>query len=177
MRLALLLALAGICSAASEPLVSVSALKEVEKISDARFQPDANDPWELLGFTRGTYLPGYGAVFTFEMNLVNVTPLSPFHTTITKEEVRAVHERKIRKLVLLKSAMYDLLAQAASSLSTLPATEKITFQALLINLSFEDRTGLPRRITMTANRQKLLDAVARHAKPADLAALIEAQEE
>jgi hypothetical protein len=167
----------GIVSAESEPVVSVSALKAVEAATDKQFQPDATDPWDLLGEARGTYLPGYGAVFTFEMNLVNVTPISPFHMTVTPQEVKSIHERKLRKLVLLKGAMRDLLVKAASSLNTLPPAEQITFEAYIFAFSFEDRTGLPRRLTVTANRQKLLDAVALHATPADLAAIIEVQEE
>ena len=30
--------------------------------------PNINDPYDLLGTARGTYLEGYGAVFTVEMN-------------------------------------------------------------------------------------------------------------
>jgi hypothetical protein len=160
-----------------EPIVSISALNKVEVATNHRFAPDPGDSWALLGDARGTYLPGYGGLFTFEMSLVNVQPITPFHMTVTPQEVKTIHERKIRKLVVLKSAMRELMLQSAASLSTLPPTEQITFEAYLIAFSFEDRTGLPRRLTMTASRQKLLDAVANHTSPADLAALIEEREE
>jgi hypothetical protein len=160
-----------------EPIVPISALQRVEKATNDRFAPDAGDSWALLGDARGTYLPGYGGLFTFEMSLVNVQPITPFHMTVTPQEIKTVHERKIKKLVVLKSAMRELLLQSATSLSTLPPTEQITFEAYLIAFSFEDRTGLPRRLTMTASRQKLLDAVTNHATPAALAALIEEREE
>jgi len=160
-----------------EPIVSISALQRVEKAANERFTADAGDSYELLGDARGAYLPGYGGLFTFEMNLVSVQPITPFHMTVTPQEIKSIHERKIRKLVVLKSAMRDLMLQSAASLSTLPPAEQITFEAFLIHLSFEDRTGLPRRLTMTASRQKLLDAAANHATPAALAALIEEREE
>jgi hypothetical protein len=160
-----------------EPLVPLSALKAVEVTTNNTFAPDANDPWALLGDARGTYLPGYGAIFTFEMSLVNVTPITPFHLTITPQEVKSIHDRKIKKLVVLKAAMHDLMLKAAASLTSLPPTEQITFEAYLISFSFEDRTGLPRRLTMTVSRQKLLDAAAHHATPDELAALIEEQEQ
>jgi hypothetical protein len=160
-----------------EPIVSISALNKVEKATNERFAPDAGDPWELLGDARGTYVPGYGGLFTFEMSLVNVQPITPFHMTVAPQEVKTIHERKIRKLAVLKSAMRDLMLQSAASLSTLPPTEQITFEAYLIAFSFEDRTGLPRRLTMTVQRQKLLDAAASHATRAALAALIEEREE
>ena len=160
-----------------EPGVSISALNKIEVATNQRFAPDTADSWELLGDARGTYLPGYGGLFTFEMNLVNVQPITPFHMTVTPQEVKNIHERKIKKLAVLKSAMRDLMLQSAASLSTLPPTEQITFEAYLIAFSFEDHTGLPRRLTMTGQRQKLLDAAAKHATPADLAALIVEREE
>jgi hypothetical protein len=160
-----------------EPVVSIAALQRVEKATNDRFAPEATDPWALLGDARGTYLPGYGGLFTFEMSLVNVQPITPFHMTVTPQEIKSVHERKIKKLAVLKSAMRELLLQSAASLTTLPPTEQITFEAYLISFSFEDRAGLPRRLTMTLQRQKLLDAAANHATPAALAALVEEREE
>lgn len=170
-------AFAGLVHAGNEPVVSISALKVVEEAINKQFQIDSADPWEPLGDARGSYLPGYGAVFTFEMSLVNVAPLTPFHLTVTSQEIKTIHDRKIKKLAVLKSTMRDLIVRAASSLTTLPSAEQITLEAFLDNFSFEDRTGLPRRFTMTASRQKLLDAVAHHATPANLAALIEEREE
>jgi len=169
---------AGILFAGSEPVVSISALKAVEEITNKQFLPVAEiDPWDPLGDARGSYLPGYGALFTFELSLTNVTPPFPFHPEISPAEIKDIHARKLKKLPLLKSAMRDLIVKAASSLITLPPTEQITFEAFLDSFSFEDRTGLPRRLTMTASRQKILDAVARHATADDLAALIEIREE
>jgi hypothetical protein len=166
--------------ASSEPAVSVSALKVVEDATNRQFLHDAADPadpWDQLGDARGTYLTGYGAVFTFEMSLVNVEAITPFHVEVTAQEVKSVHARKMKKLPLLKSAMRDLIVKSATALSAIPPTEQITFEAFLDYFSFEDRTGLPRRLVMTANRQKLLDAVARHAPVAELAALIQEREE
>ena len=173
-NLILLAAFTAITFAGTKPAVPIAALKTVETAANTRFLPDGNDPWDLLGVTRGTYLPGYGAIFTFEMSLVFVTPVSPFHMTVTPAEVKAAHERKVKKLVVLKGAMRDLLLQAASTLATMPPSEQISLQAVLVNFSFEDNTGLPHRLMMTATRQKLLDAATTHA---DLATVIEEQEE
>ena len=171
----------GLVYAGSEPVMSLSALKVVEDTINRQFAPDlkdyAADSWEPLGDSRGTYLPGYGAVFTFEMSLVNVTPITPFHATISAQEIKAVHARKIRKLALLKNAMRDLIVKSATALSTLPPTEQITVEAFLDYFSFEDRANLPRRLVMTASRQKILDAVARHAVTGEFATLIEERED
>ncbi len=174
------LSFAGLVYANSEPTVTVSALKAVEDTINSQFVHDLVDPvdpWEPLGDARGTYLSGYGAVFTFEMSLVNVTPITPFHASISAQEVKSVHARKIRKLPLLKIAMRDLMVKSATTLSTLPSSEQITVDAFLDYFSFEDRANLPRRVVMTASRQKILDAVARHAAAAEFATLIEEHEE
>jgi len=177
---AAVLGFSGLVYASSEPTVTMSALKAVEDTINRQFVHDLADPvdpWQPLGDARGTYLPGYGAVFTFEMSLVNVTPITPFHVEVTPQEVKSVHARKIKKLPLVRSAMRDLIVKSATALSSLPSTEQITLEAFLDYFSFEDRTGLPRRLIMTANRQKVLDAVARHATAAELATLIGEREE
>jgi hypothetical protein len=171
------LAFAGLVYASNEPVVSLASLKVVEDAATKLFMPDSIDPWEALGDARGTYLAGYGTVFTFEMSLVNVTPITPFHVEITAQEIKSVHARKIKKLPVLKSAMQDLIVKAATSLTTQPPTEQITFEAFLDYFSFEDRTNLPRRLVMTVSRQKILDAVARHAPATEFATLIEEREE
>jgi hypothetical protein len=171
------LAFADLVFAGNQSAVSATALKFIEDATNKQFAPEPSDSWEQLGDARGSYLPGYGAVFTFEMTLVSVMPITPFHVEVTAQEIKSVHARKLKKLPVLKSAMRDLMVKAATSLTSLPPAEQITFEAFLDNFSFEDRTGLPRRLTLTASRQKILDAVMRHASPEELTALIEEREE
>ncbi len=170
----LLVVLARPAVAGNETHVSASNLKEVEVATDARF---TGDPWQMLGYTRGTYLPGYGAVFTFEMSLIQATPISPFHPTVTPLEKKTLHDRKIKQLAVLKDVMRDQIVKTASSLGALPPSENIVFEAHLLSQSYEDISGLPWRLSMTANRQKILDAVARHANAAELSSLIEERKE
>ncbi len=134
-------------------------------------------PGRFLGDTRGTYLPGYGALFTFELSLVRVTPVTPFNPVFTAQQKKTFHDRKVQQLPVLEKVMRDFVVKAASSLQTLPASENIVFEAHLLSQSYEDHTGLPWRVTMTANRQKLLDAVAAHATPVQLSSLIEERKE
>jgi hypothetical protein len=174
MKLILLFAFAVLSFARAASLVPGSDFKGVEDETNARF---AGEPWDLLGDARGSYLPGYGAIFTFEMSLVNVPPLYPFKPTVSPQEIRTIHDRKVKQLAVLKGEMRDLVVKAAASLTTLPPGEQVVFEARLVNRSFEDGRGLPNRLIMTANRQKLLDAIAHHATAADLAALIEERDE
>lgn len=178
MKTLLLAALATICFAATtEPRVPRAALNQVEAGINDRFRSATADPWDLLGAARGSYLPGYGALFTVELELVFVTPLSPFKQTVTKEEVEAVHQRKLKKLPQLRDTMRAALVSASNTLTTLPGEERVAMEAFLWNYKFEDTTGLPRRVMMSAPKQKLAEAVARHASNEELAALIDEQEQ
>jgi hypothetical protein len=161
----------------SKSAVPLKTVQEVEKATDARLLQAPADPWNVLGDARGTYLPGAGAVFTFELTLANLTPISPFHPTATAEEKRSGHTRKTKNLIALKAAMRDMIAHAATTLATMPGEEQITFEAFLFNFSYEDRTGLPDRLTVCANRQKVADAVARHASTTEMASLFEERSE
>jgi len=61
-----------------------------------------------LGPARGTYLEGYGAVFTFELNLVLSSPLaiSPFNPNYFQtRRSPPLHDRKIKKAEALKESM------------------------------------------------------------------------
>jgi len=171
-----LFALSAICVAVPlfAGIVSMSALKVVEQFTDAQFKVE---PWEMLGDTRGSYLPGYGAVFTFEMSLVHAPMIWPFQMTITPEEKNSIHNRKLKQLPVLKQSMRDLIVKSASTLTTLPASENIVFEAHLLSQPYEEQEGLPWRLTMTAQRQKVLDAVQHRASPADFAAIIEERKE
>jgi hypothetical protein len=161
----------------SKPAVPLTAMKEVEAVANTRLRAAPADPWSMLGDARGTYLPGGGTVVTFELTLANLTPITPFHQSVSPEERRSAHDRKLKNLAALKVAMREMIARAATALTSMPGNEQITFEAFLFNFNWEDRTGLPQRVTVCANRQKVADAVARHASATEMAALFEERSE
>jgi hypothetical protein len=83
----------------------------------------------------------------------------------------------VKNLAVLKAAMREMIARAATALTAMPGNEQITFEAFLFNFAWEDRTGLPARVTVCANRRKVADAVARHASSAEMASLFEEHSE
>ena len=81
------------------------------------------------------------------------------------------------KLPELKDTMRSLIMNASSTLEGLPPNERIAMEAILLNSPGEKSSReIPRRIFMSAEKQKLLDAKASHATPAELAALVEEQD-
>lgn len=174
-----LMASATLCFAAIESQVSRAAIQAVEGSINEKFSVRSADPFDLLGTARGTYLEGYGTVFTFEVDLINAGGLimSPFRPTVTPEELAGFRDRKMKKLPELKDAMRALLMSASTTLEALPPNERVSMEAILFSYSWEKNAKeMPHRIFMSAGKQKLLDARASHATPADLAAIVEEQD-
>lgn len=155
MRSIVLVLSAVLCFAASEPKVSRASLIEIENRVNDTFRTTTQDPYDLLGTARGTYVDGFGVLVTFEVNLIYTQGASPFRPAITSEEKSQLHERKLKKLEALKDQMRKQMLSAGASLNGLPGNEKIAMEAFLWNYNWENTTGLPRRLILTVEKQKL----------------------
>jgi hypothetical protein len=92
---------------------------------------------------------------------------------MTREEIASLRDRKFRKLLILKDTMRHTMASAAA-LPGLAPNDHVAVEAFLLYYSWENQTGLPRRILMTASRSSLLDAASNNA---DLARVIQEQQQ
>jgi hypothetical protein len=157
-------------TAATAPRVGRATLISTEKSLDERIRKLWDDnPYLLLGNTRGVYLDSYGAVFTAEIDLV-VNPTSLMHANINADEKVKFHQKKLDRIQPLKKALRDALVATAVSLDTVPPEEQITIVAFLSSHSWEDMTGIPTQLTLQASRKKLLEA--QRAGPAAVEAAI-----
>jgi len=116
-----------------------------------------NDPIDLLGTTRGLYLDGYGAVFTTELSLIVTPNTSPFRLQITKEEAMRVHQRKLARLPVLKQVMAEMMRNSAATLVQIPDGQQIVLAVRLLYLPYEDTTGLPAQVMMSATRRGVIN--------------------
>jgi hypothetical protein len=169
----LLLALGTLCFAGTESAVSRKSIQSVEDVLNDVFRANTPDPYNLLGNARGTYIPSYGTVFTVEIQLLFVTPPNPFRPVISPQDIESMHERKLKKLPVLRQAMQNQMLSASRTMDELPLNEHVALEVILFSFSFENAKGLPQRILMTAEKGKLLDAQANHA---DLATVIQEQD-
>jgi hypothetical protein len=174
-RVLLALAFVSVLAAADRPAVTRGALASVEKSLDGGIRSlDFNDPYDLLGFTRGVYLPGSGVVLSAEVNLV-ITPVTPFSPPPAGVKLTRLREKKLRRLGPMRDWMRQALVDAAKALD-LPPGEHVVLGVTLFYRGFEERQGLPSQIVMQAPRQTLLDFKANRIGRAQLDAAIRVNE-
>jgi hypothetical protein len=176
-RLLIIAAAATLCFAATESRVSRANIVAFERTIQEKLSAPSTDPYDLLGDARGTYLEGYGVLFTTELDLINagVLNMTPFKPTVSKEEIAATRERKLKKLLVLKDSMRSLMMNASGLLDGLAPTEQISMEVILFNYKWEDTQGIPHRVFMTTEKQKLQAARMTHAGQPELTAIIEEQ--
>lgn len=143
-------------SAADKPKVSRSQIAAMEEAINQRFRGmSPADPVEVLGLTQGMYIDGYGAMFASEINLAPSAGISPFHPTISKDDMVRVHGKKLERMPKLKEAMQEILLASAASLDSVPDDQQIAFGVTLFYWQWEDKTGLPAQIVMHAPKSVL----------------------
>ena len=155
--------------------VSRADLRSIEVSFDRRIQSaNIDDPFDLLGHTRGVYLEKYGVVLTSEINLVT-TGLSPFSPKPSREQLERLRQKKLARLDQLRAMMRDLMVTSATSLKNLSPDEQIAVGVSLFHQAWEDSTGLPSQILLQAPRKTLLDFEAGRLRPEALKAAIQEQ--
>src|SRR3954469_25562230 len=107
------------CAAAAVAASSMSRakLRTAEVTGDSRFQTMLNDdPSSLLGPTRAVYLPGYGIVFSAELDLAPRFTPNPFRPSFSKEEIARIRELKQHRLVTVRDGMRNLMVTWAANI-------------------------------------------------------------
>lgn len=141
--------------------VKYTALQSLERSFENKLASNPGKyPFEVLANAPAIYVPGIGVTVTTIVNLVYTTQESPFRPAPTPEEWATVRQHKLDKIPVLEQNMREFLADAAASpaLDAVRPTEQLSIGVSLFYFPKEDVTGLPRQITMSAFKQKLLEA-------------------
>jgi hypothetical protein len=129
-------------------------IRSLEREFDKKLASAGPTPFYAIGATRGVYIPGYGMVFTAELDLMQTRAAGGLlHSEISPAEVVGTHEKKLAQLPLLQQLMRDLVTSTAQKVDMIPASEHIVFAVRLWYQGWEDRTRLPEQILMTADRK------------------------
>ena len=105
--------------------------------------------------TRSIYLPGYGAVFSIEVNLAPTGSLSPFRRSYAADEIQAINQRKRGGLEPLRRKMRQILVEHGAALTGLAPDLQVALAVTLFHFPWEDRTQLPSQIVIAARRGAL----------------------
>src|ERR1700681_618991 len=107
----LLLVVAASAIAVDAPRVPRNTVALTEKSLDDRFNRLWSDnPFVVLGPTRGIYLEGYGAVFTAEVNLVAGPTIGILTPSMTKQDIAQHKQKKVARIPELRKALEKALA-------------------------------------------------------------------
>ena len=169
MRVALVaLLLAAHSGAADIELMEPGLVRQMEAMEmavDRNFRPVAGDRPVAISSTRGIFLPGYGVVFSVEVNLVPMASPSPFRRSYTAEEVSDLNRRKREALEPLRHRMREVLLREGAALTDLAADLQVTLAVSLFHFPWEDRSDLPSQIVIGSSRAGLVDGsmlITRH---------------
>ena len=125
-------------------------------------------PFVLLQDAKGTYLPGYGAMFHFEINLHPLRTMNMFNMQpYTEEELRKAREAKLAKVRELKTRLSALLLEHGTMLTEVPADQNVAVVVHLFNMPSEKSEGLPTQLVTETSRRALLEAQAQRVTAAE----------
>jgi hypothetical protein len=140
-------------------LPDFSALEAFETRFEAKLnQTPPPFPFEVLSPAPAVYVPGVGVMLSTVVSLSYLEPPSPFRGQFTPKELATFRDRKLQRLPLLEANMREVMADTASNIDTLPPNERVVIGVTLFYFKWEDSSGLPRQIVMSAEKQKLLQA-------------------
>lgn len=137
-------------------VTGLQAIAALEKEMDGRLaSTGGQDPCMVLGNTRGIVIPGFGAVFTAEVDLVNTPPgMGLFAAPITAEQKVSVHKRKLEHAKLLQQTLRDsILSLSAAPALKLADTDQVVVSVRLMYRAWEDTKDLPVQIAMRLDRR------------------------
>jgi hypothetical protein len=95
-----------------------------------------------------------------EINLAPAAGITPFHPTVSPDEIKRTHDKKVQRIAALRNSMRDMLIDSAASLDSVPADEQVALGVSLFYWTWENREGLPAQIVMHAPKKLLLQAKA-----------------
>ncbi len=112
-------------------------------------------PFGLLDKAKGAYLPGFGIVFSLEVNLNPVRAPSPFNMQpLSKEELAKAQKVRLQRLGVIKTKVPRLLADHGGGLRDVSPDESVAVVVHLFPLPDEDEK-LPSQIVLEVKKSDL----------------------
>lgn len=136
-------------------------IEAVQKACDGAIRGYSIDaPMDHLLPTHGVYIESYGAVFITDVNLVSLPPLFGFGGHIAPGEMKRIHDSKVKRLPAVRQLMTQMLLDASKTLTHLRPEESILLHFNFYFMDIEDRTGLPKSMSVQGKKKDLMEAAA-----------------
>ena len=154
-----LVAAAAFAGTVERPKVTRADVANMEKaVNDQITRMFPDEPWVLLGFARGFYINGVGVVFSADINLASAPALTPVTPNPRKEVLVAQHEKKQKRLPVLRETMYTIVRYLSTTATSLPEDEQVVLCVSLMRSPWEIGNDIPAQIVMHVQRGKLVAA-------------------
>jgi hypothetical protein len=96
-------------------------------VLDTTLKQSLPGPFQILGSSKGTYLPDYGVVFSLEANVYQLRHLSPFDMRPhTQKELSDAYDQMMTRIELVKELIIRAIAEHGATLRQLGPEENLT---------------------------------------------------
>jgi hypothetical protein len=96
-------------------------------VLDTTLKQSLPGPFQILGSSKGTYLPDYGVVFSLEANVYQIRRLSPFDMRPhTQKELSDAYDQMMTRIELVKELIIRAMAEHGATLRQLGPEENLT---------------------------------------------------
>ena len=131
-------------------------------------------PFAILGSTKGTYLPEYGAVFNLEVNLYQIRQLSPFDfRPHTEKELNDAYNLMMKRIEDLKERLVKAMGEHGSSLEQLKPNDYLTVVVHLFSAETEAKRPAPSQMILRVKKSCITDYRENRLPLGDLAKKVE----
>ncbi len=112
-------------------------------------------PFGVMDRARGAYLPGYGVVLDFELNLSQTTTLGPFATLPTPQQLKQQRATQLRRRQQALDLAERVLAQFGPAMSNLAPKDSVAI--VIHTVALGDR-GLQHSVIVVQASKMTIDA-------------------
>ena len=151
-------------------------MQVLQAVIDKNLEQTFTLPFGILEKTKGTYLSGFGLVFSVEVNLYpmrQVTPFSP--QPYGAEELEQVKKKKLERIAVIKHTVPQLLADHGVNLGELRPEESVAVVVYLFHIQGEGEK-LPTQIIVQVKKGDLDQFRANRISSSDLKARVKISE-
>jgi hypothetical protein len=130
-------------------------MRVVQAVIDETMGQTFPPPFGLLEKTNGTYLPGFGVVFSLEVNLYPLRVPTPFEPRpLSKEELDKARRVEIQRIETIKKTIPRLLADHARGLREIKVDDSVAVVVHLFRIGLQD-DKLPSQLVFQVKKSDL----------------------